>query len=119
MRLAKFIRYTARTVLVVVSLFWFVFALLSGAERYGGGLWGIIRNSPNALPWLVLFVIVYIAFRWEMMGGIFIIGVGAFTILHFDTLESLPAFLTISLPLVITGGGLMLSSYITQKVNTR
>ena len=57
-KIAKILRYTARTILLFISIFWFVFALLSGAEEYGGGVKGIITNSPNALPWLLLFVLV-------------------------------------------------------------
>ncbi len=56
----------------------FVFALLSGALEYGGGLQGVIKNSPNALPWVALLVIVFIAWRWELVGGILIILVGIF-----------------------------------------
>ena len=54
-RIIKYTRYTARTILIFVSSFWFVFALLSGAEQYGGGIKGVMMNSPNALPWLVFF----------------------------------------------------------------
>ena len=119
MELPKILRYTARTVLVMVSVFWFVFALLSGAERYGGGLIGLIKNSPNALPWLLLFGVVYMAWRWEIIGGLMIMLMGAFTIVQFDTLEFLFTFLAISLPLMTAGGGLMLSGYMTQKANAR
>ncbi|NEQ48140.1 MAG: hypothetical protein F6K00_33245 [Leptolyngbya sp. SIOISBB] len=119
MWLAKILRYIARTSLVMVSGFWFVFALLSGAERFGGGLRGLIRNSPNAWPWLCLLGVVYIAFRWELIGGPLITVLGVLTIAHFGTLESLPLFLTLSLPLIIMGGCLTLSGYLTQTANAR
>ena len=102
--LTKILRYTARTSLVIVSIFWFVFALLSGAERYGGGLRGLVRSSPNALPWLLLLGVVYITFRWELMGGLLITILGFLTTTYFNTLESLPLFLTLSLPLMVMGG---------------
>lgn len=112
---AKYLRYIARTALLMFSIFWFSFALLSGAEGYGGGLKGILMNSPNALPWLMLFVLVYIVWKWELFGGIFIGVMGLMTILQFDTFESPIAFLAISLPLVILGLFFILSWYLTKK----
>jgi len=66
----RMLRFIGRSVLVVTALFWFVFALLSGAELLGGGIWGIVRNSPNALPWLFMFGIVYATIRYQRIGSI-------------------------------------------------
>ena len=115
MWLAQSLRYTARIALVILAMFWFVFALLSGSEQYGGGLNRIIRNSPNALPWLLLFVLDYVEFRWELIGGILIILAGVLTVPFFNTLESLFLLLTVSLPLMVLGGFFTLSWYITNK----
>jgi hypothetical protein len=32
-------------------------ALLSGSKEYGGELKGIVMNSPNALPWVLVFIL--------------------------------------------------------------
>ncbi|HIE74271.1 MAG TPA: hypothetical protein EYQ06_08435 [Flavobacteriales bacterium] len=64
--LRRFARYTLLTITSLV----FVFALLSGSEDYGGGLMGIVKNSPNALPWLLLFGLNYLVWRKEFLGGI-------------------------------------------------
>jgi len=37
-------------------------------------------NSPNALPWLLLGVLVYVAFKWELVGGLLVAGMGVFTV---------------------------------------
>jgi len=71
-KIAKWLRYVARTVLVLVAGFWSVFALLSGAEEYGGGIKGVVMNSPNAIPWLLLFVFVWIVWKRELVGEILI-----------------------------------------------
>ena len=63
-RFAKYLRYTARIILLIISSFWFVFALFSGSEMYGVGLKGVLMNSPNALPWLLLLVFNYIAYKF-------------------------------------------------------
>jgi len=114
LKIAKILRWIARIILLLVSLFWFVFALLSGAEELGGGLKGIIMNSPNALPWLLLFVFVYVVWKWELIGGILITIFGILTILAFDTFEHLINFSLISLPLILLGIFLILSWYLTK-----
>lgn len=114
-KVAKVLRYISRTILLLVAIFWFIFALLSGAEGYGGGLKGIIMNSPNALPWLLLFVFIYIAWKWELIGGILVALTGLCTIFAFDTFESIPAFLLITVPLIVLGAFLIISWHLTKK----
>ncbi len=112
---AKFLRYGSRTVLVVVSSFWFVFALLSGSEDYGGGIKGIMMNSPNALPWLLLGVLVYVVFKWELVGGLLVAGMGVFTVFFFNAYKSVFVFFSISVPLLVLGGLLLTSWYLRIK----
>ncbi len=75
---ANWFRNIARYAMLIIGVLIFVFALLSGAEEYGGGLRGIIKNSLNALPWIALMVIVFVAWKWELVGGVLIILVGIF-----------------------------------------
>ncbi len=113
-KLVKYLRYIARTILIIISVFWFLFALFSGAEEYGGGLKGILMNSPNALPWLSLLVFVFLAWKWELIGGILIVMLGGFTVYFFKAYESLPVFIIISLPLIILGGFYIFSWYLAK-----
>jgi hypothetical protein len=94
--------------LLFIAAFWFVFALLSGAEEYGGGLQGLIKNSPNALPWLILLIFVFVAWKWSLAGGIIIIGLGIASIFMFGI--ELFGVLAISFPLIILGGTLIWTS---------
>lgn len=113
-KIIKYLRYTSRIALIIITTFWFIFALLSGSEKFGGGLKGILQNIPNALPWLLLFVIVYIAWKWEFMGGFAVTSIGIFTVFFFQTCKSLITLLGISLPLIIIGVFLLLSWQLTK-----
>ena len=110
----NFLRQTSISTLVVLSSFWFIFALLSGAEEYGGGFSGVLKNSPNALPWLILFVITYIAWKRELIGGIGIIIAALFSVYFFETYRSLVVFLGISFPLFTIGSFLILSWHLSK-----
>jgi len=114
-KVAKYLHYTAVIILLVVAAFWFIFALLSGAEAYGGGLKGILMNSPNALPWLLLLAFVYVSWKCRLVGGIIITLAGICTIFAFDTFESIFSFLFISLPITLLGIILIVSWYLTRK----
>ena len=83
-KIANYLRSTARYVLLVLGILVFIFALLSGAESYGGGIKGIIQNSPNAIPWGILLVLVYVAWKWELTGGIIITIIGIAMLYFFN-----------------------------------
>lgn len=83
-RLANLLRNCSRYILLVLGIMVFVFALLSGSEEFGGGLKGIIQNSPNAIPWLGLLILVFIAWKSELAGGILITVSGLFMIYFFN-----------------------------------
>ena len=105
--LVKSLRYVGRAVLSVVSLFWLVFAVLSGTEN---GIGGLLANLPNALPWLGLIAIVYIAFRWELAGGALVLAAGVASIVFFNAWTAPVVLLGIPLPLIAAGTALILCS---------
>lgn len=92
-----------RLLLLSISLFWFTFALLSGAAELGGGVKGIILNSPNALPWLILLALNYVTFKWPRTGGVLLTIISVLTVFAFDGLKQPLILLTISLPVLILG----------------
>ena len=103
LRTANLFRNIARYSLLTIGLLVFFAALVFGAE---GGIKGIIKNSPNALPWLVLLLAILMAWKWELLGGIIvtILGVGLLYFFNFSG----PNFwwstflLTLSIPLLST-----------------
>lgn len=109
--LKKKLKKISIILLSIITGFWFVFALLSGAEEYGGGLRGIIMNSPNSLPWLILFLFILLANKKPLIGGITISLLAIISLFMFD--YPLMIFL-IPLPLLILGGMLIVSNYIKE-----
>jgi len=84
---------------------------MSGCEEYGGGFSGILKNSPNALPWLLLLVLAGVARKWQFTGGILItlIGIGLLYFFGIFDSEYQTATLIIALFPVILGSLLILS----------
>lgn len=98
-KVANIFRFIARYPLLILGILVFLFALLSGSEGYGGGIMGIIKNSPNAIPWAILLLIVLVAWKWELIGGIVIVllGIAMFYFFNFRSpnFSLFPYFLTI------------------------
>jgi len=78
------VRNVLRYILLIFGILITLFAILSGTERYGGGIEGIIKNSPNALPWIVFIVLVLISWKWEFIGGISLIIFGGCMMFFFN-----------------------------------
>ncbi len=98
------LRNIVRGILLLVSLLVFVFALLSGSEELGGGLMGIVRNSPNAIPWLLLLALVYVGWKWELVGGILLVLFGIAATFFFQLLQQgWTPFALIGLPPILFG----------------
>ena len=114
---ANWFRNIARYSILSIGMLVFIFALLSGAEEYGGGLHGIIKNSPNVLPWVVLLVIVLIAWKWELVGGILIIllGIFAYWFISFRGNSFNVAPFIIFLLIILMGEFFLISWYLRRK----
>ncbi|MBC8266881.1 MAG: hypothetical protein H8E84_07950 [Flavobacteriales bacterium] len=74
----NYLRIIAQILLFTITSIVFVFALFSGSEGYGGGFIGIIKNAPNALPWILLFGLNYLAWKKELIGGVVLTLFGIF-----------------------------------------
>ncbi len=105
---ANFFRYTARFSRLIIGLLVFVFALFSGAENSDGltTFTGVIKNSPNALPWLVILLLVGIAWKYEMIGGTLIALGGLFLVYFFNFTGGNFDIVVFVLTLLITALGL-------------
>ena len=116
--LAKYLRGIARYTLLVVFSLVFIFALLSGSGDYGGGIKGIIQNSPNSAPWLIFLVLLFIAWKWELIGGILItlLGFGAMYYFCFPW-KGLEFAFYLSLFIIIFGSLFIISWYLRRKAN--
>lgn len=117
--MAKYIRGIARYTLLPVLTLVMIFAMLSGSGDYGGGIKGILHNSMNASPWLLLLVILFIAWKWELIGGILITGLGMFAMYFFNFpwkgFDRFPFFLCLFI--IIFGSFFLVSWYLRRKAN--
>jgi hypothetical protein len=113
-KIALFLSYFAKTLLLIMAISLLIFALLSGAENS----WSF-RNVPNALPWVLLLIFVCVAFRWQIWGGILVILFGIFTILFFSALEFIWILFIISLPVIILGSILTWYGFFDKKINNK
>ncbi len=111
MKESKLFYWTPRVIIVIFSALAFIFSLFSGAEKYGGGFYGILKNSPNALPWLLLFGVVYFAWNHEKIGGYLFLALGIASIFFFNSWENLATFFIVSLPIIVAGILFLLNHY--------
>jgi predicted exporter len=68
--LAILARAIARIGITVTGTTAFGFALLSGTEGFSGGVFDLVKNCPNAAPWVVLLLLAFYAWKNELLGGI-------------------------------------------------
>lgn len=116
--LASVARYTARYFLLALSVLTLLFALVSGSEDYGGGIQGILKNSPNALPWLLLLVVLFVAWKWELYGGILLValGLGLTYFFNFRGPNFFMATFVLTLSITALGTLFLLSWYLRRKM---
>lgn len=70
--------------LLLIASSLFIISLLSGSRDYGNGIIAIIKNSPNALPWFVLLLLILIAWKKQLIGGVLIFIFGLLLVYFFN-----------------------------------
>jgi hypothetical protein len=98
----KIIKQLPLLLLLVLDVFWLLFSLFSGAPA-GSGFQGIMSNSLNTLPWLILLVAIIVAWRFRLAGGILIFLLGVASVFFFNVFKAPVVFFFISLPLLVIG----------------
>ena len=94
--------WTPRVLGVLFAAFLSIFALDVFGEGYG--FWGtILALVMHLIPTLVVLVVLTIAWRWEVAGGILFIALGAWYLLDTWGRFHWSAHLFISGPLFLTG----------------
>lgn len=95
--------------LCALTVFWAIFALLSGAEEAGGGLYGLIRNAPNAAPWIALIAVLVISYLFPVVGGVVFVTAGLLSLGFFETYRHITTFTLITLPYLVLGTFMILA----------
>src|SRR5262249_39770619 len=101
MKVERSLFWTPRVLGVLFAAFLSLFALDVFGEGYG--FWGtILALVMHLIPTLVLLIVLAIAWRWEAVGGILFIALGAWYLIA--SWGHVSWALVISGPLVLTGG---------------
>lgn len=96
-------RVVARSALVIVTIFWITFGLITGSQGEGG-IRELVQNYANILPWIVILLLWFVAWRWEVPGGLLIIVFSVFMAFHLNVFEGNSSEgLMIITPLAMTG----------------
>lgn len=80
-----------------------LFALMSGAEAAEGTVIGVVAGAPNVFPWLIPFVLLYVTWKRQIIGGFLFLLFGVATILFLGTYQTPSALVIISVPVIVLG----------------
>ena len=114
----NYLYWTPRILAIISILFISMFALDVFSEGYGFWvtIWALIMHL---VPTFILVIVLIIAWRWEHVGGIIYILLGAFYIIMTANKASLDqawlAYLMISGPLFLIGILFLLNKYLNSK----
>lgn len=117
----KQLQHMALVLLSICAVGIFLFALISGMWTFGPGVTAMLENSPNTLPWLALIVLVWLAWRNKMAGGL-LIGIFGLIITWFFNFRGQNFFLiTFVICLIITFLGFLtwMSEQLIQNYNQK
>ena len=96
-------RAVARTALVIVTVFWITFGLITGSQGEGG-ISALLQDYSKILPWVVILLLWFVASRREIPGGLLIMAFSVFMAFHLDVFEGNSGKgLMIITPLAMTG----------------
>ena len=98
-------RIIARSLILIMGLIIFSFAFISGIDEMRRGIDDMIMSSPYFLSWLILLTILFVAWVWELAGGIIILVMSLYSFYFFILHESAYGFFLI----MITVASLILS----------
>ncbi len=74
--LANFFQTIARFGMLLIGLTMVSIAIFTGALNYGITIDNILRNLPDSIPWFLLLVTLYLAWEFELIGGLILLGLG-------------------------------------------
>ena len=75
---ANIFQTIARFGVLVIGCTMVSIAIFTGALNYGITIDNILRNLPDAIPWFLLLVTLYLAWEYELIGGLVMLALGLF-----------------------------------------
>ena len=110
---ANIMKQVSRYGLLFIGLLTFTFSLFSGAE--GDSVMAVLKNSPNTLPWLILFGLTLLSFKKELTGSLAIVVFGITLFFFFNTGPNFFISTFILTLIIPTLGLLMLMSWFLER----
>jgi vacuolar-type H+-ATPase subunit I/STV1 len=109
-RIANFFRHIGRYGVLIIGFTMVSIAIFTGAINYGITIDNILRNLPDAIPWFLLLVTLYIAWDYELIGGLvlLVLGLGGIFYMQASNHSTMPQF-TIMLAITIFAISFILS----------
>ena len=74
--LANFFQTSARFGMLLIGTTMISMAIFTGALNYGITIDNILRNLPDAIPWFLLLVVLFLAWDFELVGGLIFVLLG-------------------------------------------
>ena len=93
----KLLHNISLTIFLLMSVFWLAFAILSDQSMQ------FSDTVANSLPWIFLLIITLVSFRWEKIGGGFLMLFGFFSLYFFESFSNLAVLFGVSVPIIILG----------------
>jgi hypothetical protein len=97
-------RRVARIALAVVTLFWIIFGIIASTGQAQGGVGALFSGTNMLMPVGGIIILWFIAWKWEIPGGLLIIVASIFLAFYLKVFEggSTEALMVIT-PLLMTG----------------
>lgn len=119
--LANFFRSTARFGILVLGFTMVSIAIFSGALRSGITISNILAHLPDALPWILLLFTLLLAWEYELIGGLIILGLGLGGLYYFQASDqaAITSFFTEAMLMwgIILFASLFILSWFTRQMN--
>jgi hypothetical protein len=108
---SKILYWTPRilTIIAILFMLMFSFDVFEGNDPLGGKLLGFVIHN---IPVFVIAVILFIAWRWELAGGLLLIAAFITGSILFHSFTGNPASLIVISPFLITGCLFILHNYL-------
>ena len=107
----------AKILALLYAGFFTLFALFSGADP-ALGMKGVLLNLPNLLPWLLVWIALFIAWKNSKIGSFLFFALALASMFFFHSYQGIIPFLLVSFPLIVIGS-LFLVDYNKKSVKSQ
>ncbi|MFC1960524.1 hypothetical protein ACFLYO_07430 [Chloroflexota bacterium] len=112
--LTRTVHWLPRILAIVFSGFLAIFALDVFSEGYSFGE-TLVALFMHLIPSLMVLVVLGIAWKWPLVGGVLFLALGIFSVFFFNTYQDLITFLLISLPVFVVGLLFLLDAWYSKR----